>query len=406
MIAARERCGGPRLLGLLVLLLLSRPALAGFREDFIDPQDGMFDASKYLSTHLLGFLPVPVIITEPAVGNGFGLMGIFFHESEEQKQERSEGGFSGRPMIPANVSLAGGFATENGSWGAGLGHLGFWKQDRVRYRGFAGFPSLNLDYYSLGGVELPRPVELNVEGPAIFNELKTRLRERSGWFVGARQIFRRVDISLAEQGDLNRLPEDVQARIDAFVDARLNRTTDTSGIGLLAEYDTRNNPFNPETGYDYSASYEWFDHDIGSDVDYTATNVTALNYWTLADRYLIGLRLQYDGIDADDDTRLPPYVPPSVVLRGISRTRYQGNDVLVGEVQLDYRLTPRWKVGAFLGAGRAAASFGDLDDSGSAVSRGVGFRYLIARRYGFAMGLDVAKGPEESAFYIQAGANW
>lgn len=40
-------------------------ANAGFRDAFIDPLDGSLDAGKYLSAYKLGFLPVPVVITEP-----------------------------------------------------------------------------------------------------------------------------------------------------------------------------------------------------------------------------------------------------------------------------------------------------------------------------------------------------
>jgi hypothetical protein len=35
---------------------------------------------------------------------------------------------------------------------------------------------------------------------------------------------------------------------------------------------------------------------------------------------------------------------------------------------------------------------------GCEVSKRVGFRYLIARRLGHAMGIDVAKGPEDTVF--------
>ncbi|WVM87807.1 hypothetical protein ULG90_23320 [Halopseudomonas pachastrellae] len=37
---------------------------------------------------------------------------------------------------------------------------------------------------------------------------------------------------------------------------------------------------------------------------------------------------------------------------------------------------------------------------------GGGFRYLVAERYGFWMGAEMERGPEESAFYIQAGSSW
>jgi hypothetical protein len=43
---------------------------------FFDPEDGKLDMSDFLLNHK-GALPVPTIITEPAVGYGFGL-GLLF----------------------------------------------------------------------------------------------------------------------------------------------------------------------------------------------------------------------------------------------------------------------------------------------------------------------------------------
>ena len=42
---------------------------------FIDPADGQFDLSAILE-HPHGFLPVPIVVTEPAVGYGGGV-GMF-----------------------------------------------------------------------------------------------------------------------------------------------------------------------------------------------------------------------------------------------------------------------------------------------------------------------------------------
>ena len=45
-------------------------------------------------------------------------------------------------------------------------------------------------------------------------------------------------------------------------------------------------------------------------------------------------------------------------------------------------------------------------DTQSAVAKGAGFRYLIARGFGMHMGLDVAQGPDDTAIYIQFGGAW
>lgn len=52
---------------------------------FIDEIDGQLDMGEYLAENAYGFLPVPILITEPAVGYGGGFTGVFMHESEEQK---------------------------------------------------------------------------------------------------------------------------------------------------------------------------------------------------------------------------------------------------------------------------------------------------------------------------------
>ena len=80
----------------LVFFLFSSTVWAGsFTDRFIDPEDGMFDTSEWLLTHR-GFLPVPIIITEPAVDNGLGIALAFFHEpdkSESVDNDKNDKGF-------------------------------------------------------------------------------------------------------------------------------------------------------------------------------------------------------------------------------------------------------------------------------------------------------------------------
>ncbi len=388
------------------LTLAATQAQADFYSSYMkDPDDGMLDASQYLSTVPMGFLPVPTIITEPAVGNGLALMGIFFHESQEQKQQRLQAA-GGKPVLPKNISIVGLGGTSNGSKGGGLGHLGFWKDDTLRYKGFLLYSDFNLDFYSLGRLDLNRPVELNIAGPILLQQLSWRVPQ-SNWFIGARQLYRHVDSTLAA-GESTPLLGDpaLNAKLQDFLAERVGRDTTTSGLGLVLEYDSRNNPMGPTAGYDYTLQYTRFDSAIGSDVDYGEYHAEGLNYWNLSDQFDLGLRLQYDAVDPAAGERLPSYVMPAVDLRGVSATRYQDEQVATAEVELTYKMGRRWKFNTFTGVARVAESIGDMGAASSVTNLGVGFRYLIASRYGFWMGSDVARGPEESAFYIQAGSNW
>lgn len=377
-------------------------AQAGFMEEYMtDPEDGMLDASRYLSTVPMGFLPVPTIITEPAVGNGIGLAGIFFHESEEQKAMRVRG--EAAAIIPNNISMVVLAATENGSKGAGFGHVGFWRDDHIRYRGFAFYPDFNLDFYSFGGIEPRKPVELNLKGPAVVQSIKFRLGD-SRWMAGVKQNYRMVDLSLQET--VNLPDPEIEAAVNRFLKQHIDREITTSGAGVLAEYDTRDNPMAPQSGLYYSGEYLWYGSAIGSDVDYGRYTLQGLNYWNVNSHFNFALRLQFDGVESSDSASLPPYALPYVDLRGIPAVRYQGRAVAVAEVEATWKVTPRWRINAFTGGGRAGDTLGDLSEGEVANNVGGGFRYLIARRYGMIMGLDVARGPEDTAVYIKAGSSW
>lgn len=85
----------------------------GLPTRFTDPEDGKLDLSEWLLDHK-GFLPVPIVITEPAVGYGGGVAIAFFRESLRDTAERSKE--SGR-RAPPDVFGVGAMATENGTRG-------------------------------------------------------------------------------------------------------------------------------------------------------------------------------------------------------------------------------------------------------------------------------------------------
>jgi len=64
----------PRLSFLISFKMLTRGELPN---QIIDPSDGMFDMSEYLSGNAHGFLPVPTIITDPTLDRGLGMAGFF-----------------------------------------------------------------------------------------------------------------------------------------------------------------------------------------------------------------------------------------------------------------------------------------------------------------------------------------
>jgi len=307
--------------------------------------------------------------------------------------------------LTPSVSVAAGAVTGNGSWFVGGGHMGFFKQGRVRYMGGGGYGDVNLDFFGIGGVELVNPVELNTRAFAIVQKLKFKLGD-SSFFIGPVQSYVNASIKPNSLGDLSGdiLPPALREKWQELMRRILTQDVVTSALGVNIEFDTRNNFFSPHAGYHYELEHLWYRDFLGSNIDYELTSFSGLNYWNLSEKFRAALRVRVD--HAASDSLLPPYATPGIELRGLPAMRYQGNYVAVAEAELTWQIDDRWSVLGFGGSGRAANSFDELKDSSSRVTKGAGFRYLIAKRYGFEMGVDIARGPEEDVIYIQGGTAW
>jgi len=394
---------------LVVALCCHEAEAESFWSQFKDPDDRRFDASNFLADNAYGFLPLPIIITDPAVDGGLGLAGLFFHESDEQKEKRldalrnAEDG--ARFLLTPSVSIAAAAVTGNESWFVGGGHMGFFKEGRIRYMGGGGYGDVNLDFFGSGNIELTRPIELNTQAAAVINSLKFKMGE-SKFFIGPVQRFVSARIKPNSLGDLagDILPPALQEKWQELVRGLLTQDVVMSALGVNIEFDSRDNFFSPHAGYRYEIEHLWYRDFLGSDIEYQLTSFSGLNYWNLTDSFRLALRVGAEY--ADTDGLLPPFATPGIELRGLPSLRYQGNYVAIAETEVTWQIDSRWSVLGFAGTGRAANSIADLKDSPSRVTQGAGFRYLIAKRYGFEMGLDVARGPEDTVFYVQGGTAW
>ena len=353
---------------------------------FRDPQDGALDASEWLLDRK-GFLPVPMLITEPAIGYGAGAALVFFRESLREREAKVE---PGHKLTPPDIYIAALAATENGTRLIGGGGLVTYDDDRWRWKGFVGHPDLNIDFYGVGGqIETgERKLGANIEGWISTQQVSRRLGE-TNHFIAARWIY----LDLESQFEA--------LRPDPILPPRARAVT-SSGLGLSLENDSRDNFFSAERGYKWNAEAMFYSPSVGSDNKYEIYSALAFGYLPFAGKYVLGGRIQ--GRTSRGD--VPFYQLPFIEMRGVPLARYQDQSAGAVETELRYNITPRWAVLGFIGFGRAWGTRTSFSDAGVVTAGGAGFRYLIARRLGLYAGLDIAKGPEDTAIYIQAGSAW
>lgn len=348
-------------------------ARAGLGDGFVDPTDGAFDASAWLATRK-GFVPLVMPITEPAVGYGAAAGLVFFHPRAGAPPPGAEGG----RFVPPSLSAAMAFATANGSWGAGGGHMGVWREDSVRYLGLGAYASMNLDFYDATGTARRFEMEVvPVVQEAVFRIAGSRL------YAGGRWIFAHSGIRFAD------------ARPDGLLGSEAESVL--SGAGAVLTWDGRDTIFTPSDGTRAEASFLWYDPALGSDYRFWKLSAYQLGYFPVTDSVVAALRVDAQVTGGD----VPFYALPFVRLRGIPALRYQGDAVVVAEAEVRWDVVRRWSAVGFAGVGAVDAVRDEV-----AWNAGGGFRYLLARAFGLRMGLDVARGPEEWAFYVVFGNMW
>lgn len=378
------------LLGCACSCCLAVTADAALWDQFIDEKDGMIDMSQFVLDSAAGFMPLPIVITEPALG-GFGLGAAlaFFHEDKGEKARRQIGEIE-LPELPPSVSGVAAAYTANESWlGAGF-HQGSYKKDSIRYTGVVGTASINLRFYGRSdrGNISDDGESFEINGGFIFQDLRFRLGQ-SRFFLGAEYSYLNSEVKFENPG----IPDIGNENLDAA----------SAGAGPILFFDSRDNYFTPETGFDAKLVYAFYRPGLGSDFNFDKFKTNAHAFWMVRDDIQLAVRGDAKAITSGF---APFWEVPFIDLRGIPVMRYQGEVTTVGEVEGRWDLNSRWSINGFVGAGRAADTLSDIENASTHITRGVGFRYLMMRLLKVRAGIDIAWGPEEAAVYLTFGSAW
>ena len=350
---------------------------------FRHPDDNALDISSFLLDHH-GVMPVPIIITEPAIGYGGGLGLLYFHQRKKQYDH----------YVPPSISGAFGFGTANKTWGTGLFHMQIFGDDRVRTLTAGAKVNVNYKYYGNNSELLSKyPPTVKMDAWVAFQQVQARIGQ-SEFYLGASYLYMNSQVAL------DTIPG---KPLINYIIERLKGHSVISIIKPMAIYDNRNNFFTPTKGFNAELAYSYSASWLGSDADYGIIHTDFYGYIPIGNKLFTGWR--YNGSFLTGDA--PFYAYPFVVLRGIPAMRYQSNNVIVLETEWRYQFYKRWSLVAFSGMGKAfadAESFNDIDLS---YNFGTGLRVEIAKSLGMHSGIDFAWGDgKDFAFYIVIGSSW
>jgi hypothetical protein len=350
------------------------------RDRFFDPADGQFDLSYFLENPR-GFLPIPIVVTEPAVGYGGGGVGMFLRPRREAGDE----GWA-RP----DISGVGGIATENGTWGAFAGDASRWLDGRLRTLAGAGIGQVNLDFYGLGlgRPSFDREVSYSLQFSGAVLQANWQLAPKSPWALGLRYVYANVEPQLRDTPAFPGLADRVRVTISAPT--------------AILEYDTRDSVFTPTRGVYAETSWLGARQAFGASVDFERFGQVLIGWLPLPGAVTLGAKADYAW--SSDGT--PFFLRPFVQLRGVPAMRYQGDAMAALELEARWQFHGRWSVVAFGGVGATRSKRDAFSVTQDVSSGGAGFRYELARKFGLHAGIDVAHSPGTTAVYFQVGSAW
>lgn len=356
-------------------------AEAAAASTWADPEDGWLDLSRFLEDPH-GFLPLVVPITEPALGYG-AVAGAAFLDPRE------DAGLEGwaRP----DITVLGGLWTEDGSDGGFAGNSSIWSDGAVQTLIGGGHLSLELGLHGIGDDPVlgDDPLDYSLVTDGLIAEGRKRMGE-SDWWLGLRAAYARIEVEL--EGSAAGIAGVAQEDDDVTL----------AGPTVSVRYDSLDNLFTPTRGTLSETSVSVFGDTFGGSRDFQSFQEVLIHYRPLSDSVFAGMRVQFNSSFGD----APFYVRPFVQLRGVPALRYQGEQAASAELELRWQYHPRFSLVGFGGLGAAWTELERFENDQSAYAGGVGMRYLLSRKFGLHAGLDIARGPEEGALYIQFGSAW
>jgi hypothetical protein len=346
-----------------------------------DTLDGKLDLSSYIIV-AKGLVPIPVIITQPALGGFGGALALLYISPKKRPA-----GYKG--YIPPDITVGMGMYTVNNSWAGGIGQMGSFPAAGIKYRAFIGYGAINLAYYHQFDIIGEKEFKFNIKALPVFLSVSKKI-DPLHTYLGLQYLISK-----------NVLKPNFPGSLPDFITSK-EMDSQIGSLGLFADFDNRNTIFTPDKGMRINLLYSFDASWTGSDYNYQRIHGFTDWFIPLKRNWISGLHV--DVQQAFGNT--PFYLLPDINMEGIPTARYQGTTTMVLETEQRYDISFRWSIVGFGGLGKTIGKNQDFSTGTGVYNYGTGFRYYLARAFGLRAGIDIAKGPDSWGYYIIFGQSW
>lgn len=310
----------------------------------------------------------PLLSSDPKISTAAGAMGGYVHQFDEESP-------------PSLFGVVGTYSTTDSWYFGGFGKTHFGEdKHRLLFAAFRGQVRNDYSDFLGSGLNVQSTDDLKMYA------LRYSYQIYGHWYLGSQFISTNYAIS----GD-NLLSGQILEHIGLT-------GFKSNGIGLYAQYDTRDNQYSPTTGQTFEAHNVAYRESLGGDVSFDTYTAEYQYFLPLREKHVLAMHVK--GRWTHD---APPGGYSSVDLRGYTRGQYLAPHMTMLEADYRHSLNKKWGVAVFAGvAGLYGYDEVEKDDE-LFPATGAGVFYRLNDE-GMVVRADFAIGKEGNyGFYLQFG---
>ena len=316
------------------------------------------------------WLLMPLFQSNPKLGTSIGALAGYMHYFDEKS----------RPSIFAVM----GQYTSTESIVSGIQARTSFDEDRQRVIAGMMYGYVKNDYSDYLGTGVP--LQSNAEVKGIIARYTYRIH--GNWFVGAQALYQNFGISGETAFD------------DMVLDVLGVAPYKSGGLGLVAQYDSRDNENSPTQGWLLNVNNIAYRESLGGESDFDVIRGDFRYYMPHGKGNVLAVR-QLNHVTDD----APTQVKAPVQLRGYKIGQYNGNYMSQIEIEERYRFAEKWTASVFLGI--ACTYGGDRscsDSENQFPAGGGGVQYALKPKEGIVLNLEYAAGKDSNyGVYLKMG---
>jgi hypothetical protein len=343
----------------------------------VAPVDPDSSAVKPDSGTTYAVAPIPSYNSQ--FGFGVALIGMAFRRLDD------------RAETPPSTGALLGYASENGTWGAALAGIAHLAGDQWRAAGGIGYFKLFYDFFGFGTDAGTEGQSVEIKQPLWFTFGQGLRRVAGDLYGGVRVQYVHSEFSLTSAN--------VPPELAGF--AGLNSAVNSLGFAPVVQFDSRDNNYYPERGWNSTIATTMSFEGAGSDSTFQRT----YGYVDFYHGWAAGKHVLAAGVDAcyvSGGVPLSNYCSIGEMkgIRGYQVGRYQ--DRFQASLQAEYRrrIGTRFGVAVFAGVAGVSSSPGEFSGQDVRGAAGAGLRYRLTKKYPLNYRMDVAFGADGAQFYV------